>query len=133
MKPLHKLMKLMMKFVMSIMIIAYEVYYLVTLFLKKMIMIQRRTSTVRSMIQVMKSPLHLNWMMTTRLYLKIQSLKFFMIRILHALHLMTNIWKVGMLMISLKPIFLKRNVMIIRRMKIVRDLVPVMNTLSYLT
>jgi len=45
MKPLDKLMKLMMITVMSIIIIGYKVYYLVTFFLTNMIMVRRREST----------------------------------------------------------------------------------------
>ena len=97
------------------------------LFLKNMIMITRR-DIAKDVIQVRKSPLHLTWMITMRLYLKLCAMT-----ILHALHIMPNIWIVGTIMISLRPIFFKRIVTIIRRMKIARDLVLVMNTLSYLT
>ena len=50
----------------------WKVYSLVTFFLKKMTMIMRR-DIARDVIQVRKSPLHLTWMITTRLQLKIKS------------------------------------------------------------
>ena len=53
-------------------------------------------------------------------------------RILHALHLMTNIWKVGSPMISLKPSFL-RKIVLSRMRSVARDLIPVIRHLSYLT
>ena len=51
---------------MNIMMIVWKVYYLVTFFLKKMTMIMRR-DIAKDVIQMRKNPLHLRWMITTRL------------------------------------------------------------------
>ena len=51
---------------------SWKVNYLVTFFLKKMTMIMRG-DIESNVIQVRKNPLHLRWMITLRLQLKIQS------------------------------------------------------------